>query len=180
MEAVPCITSAMHCCFGWKYSPEEIEQRQLSLKIDKAIKKEKQYKRRSVKLLLLGAGESGKSTFLKQMKIIHGLQFQPDDLSEYQAIVYQNIIRGMRVLVDAREKLGIPWENNNNSEYAPILMRIDNAMLFDTRVFLEYVPCIQELWKDAGIREAYDRRREFQLVSSNFRSLILSLKQNIF
>lgn len=164
MDRLYCTASAMHCCLGLKYSPEEMEQRHISLKIDQALKKEKQYKRRAVKLLLLGAGESGKSTVLKQMKIIHGVEFQPEDRSEFQAVVYQNLIRGMRVLVDAREKLAIPWENDKNAVYTPILLRVDNAMLFDTKVFLEYAVCIQELWKDAAIVEAYNRRREFQLV----------------
>ena len=144
-----------------------MEQRQISMKIDRAIRKEKQYNRRQVKLLLLGAGESGKSTVLKQMKIIHGLKFEREDLSEYQSIVYQNIIRGMRVLVDAREKLAIPWQNNTNSAHAPGLLRIDSAMLFDTKVFLEYATGVKALWTDAAIQQAYERRREFQLVSDN-------------
>lgn len=45
------------------------------------------------------------------MRIIHGMKFESEMLHEFQSIVYQNIIRGMKVLVDAREKLGIPWYN---------------------------------------------------------------------
>ena len=165
METLP---SVVHCCLQWKYSPEEIEQIQQSLRIDKAIDKEKQNNRRQVKLLLLGAGESGKSTFLKQMRIIHGVRFDSEALLEYQSIIYQNVIRGMKVLVDARDKLNIPWEKFSNSGFAPLLMRVDNAMLFDTKVFLEYAVCIQELWKDGAIKECYKRRREFQLVNIYF------------
>ena len=44
---------------------------------------------RQVKLLLLGAGESGKSTFLKQMKIIHGVVFEPEQIKDYRRIIYQ-------------------------------------------------------------------------------------------
>lgn len=159
------MAALIHCCLQWKYSDEEIEQIQRSLKIDKAIEREKQSNRRQVKLLLLGAGESGKSTFLKQMRIIHGVKFETEAIHEFQSIVYQNIIRGMRVLVDAREKLCIPWESENNANLAPFLLRVDNVMQFDTKVFMEYAVYIQQLWQDHGIQEAYERRREFQLVS---------------
>lgn len=47
-----------------------------------------------VRVLLLGAGESGKSTFLKQMRIIHGLGFDADAVQEYQHIIYLNTIQG--------------------------------------------------------------------------------------
>ena len=32
--------------------------------------------------------------------------------------------------------------------------------------FAEYVPAIGDLWKDPGIQEAYERRREYQLSDS--------------
>lgn len=71
-----------------------MEQRYRSKEIDKLLDKDKHLLRRQVKLLLLGAGESGKSTFLKQMRIIHGIHFEPDLVIEYQHIIYQNILRG--------------------------------------------------------------------------------------
>lgn len=82
------------CCLRFQYSPEEIEQRNRSQEIDKRIEKDKHAYKRQVKLLLLGAGESGKSTFLKQMKIIHGMKFESELIREYQQIIYQNIIKG--------------------------------------------------------------------------------------
>lgn len=132
------------------------------------IEKDKQKLRKQVKLLLLGAGESGKSTFLKQMKIIHGVGFEPDLIAEYQMIIYQNIIRGMKVLVDAKNKLGIPWGTPENKEYGDFIMNYDNKDRLDTRLFIAYAPSLNRLWKDDGIRTAYERRREYQLSDSVF------------
>lgn len=82
------------CCLRFKFNADEMEQRYRSKEIDKLIDKDKHLLRRQVKLLLLGAGESGKSTFLKQMRIIHGIHFEPELVIEYQHIIYQNILRG--------------------------------------------------------------------------------------
>jgi predicted kinase len=51
-----------------------------------------------VRVLLLGAGESGKSTFLKQMRIIHGLGFDAESVQEFQHIIYLNAIQGKLLL----------------------------------------------------------------------------------
>lgn len=117
-------------------------------------------------MLLLGAGESGKSTFLKQMRIIHGIKFEPELIREYQHVIYQNIVRGMQVLVDAREKLGIPWGENPATEIAAERVRkFLHGSDLDAEYFEDCAPTVQILWQDRGIRRAYDRRREFQIVS---------------
>lgn len=74
------------------------------------------------------------------------------------------------MLVDAREKLHIPWGDQDNQRHGDTVMAFDtrsakmvNGQL-ETSVFLEYLPAIRALWLDSGIQNAYDRRREFQLV----------------
>ena len=51
---------------------EEKEALRRSRMIDRQLAQEKKNLRQQIKILLLGAGESGKSTFIKQMRIIHG------------------------------------------------------------------------------------------------------------
>lgn len=46
----------------------ESEATRISKEIDILLKRDKILARKEVKLLLLGTGESGKSTFMKQMK----------------------------------------------------------------------------------------------------------------
>lgn len=71
----------------------------------------------------------------------------------------------MQVLVDARDKLEIPWEHPNTHLAAnqAILFHSNNDLDVDT--FRTYTAAIHRLWQDRAIKKAYERRREFQLVS---------------
>ncbi|XP_071390350.1 guanine nucleotide-binding protein subunit alpha-13 isoform X1 [Centroberyx affinis] len=166
--------SVLSVCFpNCLLTSGEAEQLRKSKEIDKCLNRDKTYVKRLVKILLLGAGESGKSTFLKQMRIIHGQDFDQRAKEEFRATIFSNVIKGIRVLVDAREKLHIPWGNQANQRHGDTMMAFDtrSAMshghgMVETKVFLHYLPSIRALWADQGIQNAYDRRREFQLGES--------------
>lgn len=72
----------------------EVEQIRKSKEIDRCLSREKTYVKRLVKILLLGAGESGKSTFLKQMRIIHGEDFDQQAREDFRGTIYSNVIKG--------------------------------------------------------------------------------------
>jgi len=149
------------CCL-----PEETKnQRFASRAIDRQLQKDKYHFRRTIKILLLGSGESGKSTFLKQMRIIHGGDFVDEELKQYRLVIYSNIVNGMKVLIDARDKLGIPWGDEASARPARFIFGYDNNVKLDEFMFAQFLPAITALWADSGIRMAFDRRREFQLVS---------------
>lgn len=156
-----CISTARHL-----HKDDDLQAKYISKNIDKMIKKDQRALKKEVKLLLLGAGESGKTTFLKQMKIIHGLYFDERELSEYKITIYLNCVKGMKVLVDARHKLAIPWGNPHNDTFGCQIMKFEQSMSLDTKTFMSYVPCLQRLWADSAIKEAFKRRSEFQLADS--------------
>lgn len=71
----------------------------------------------------------------------------------------------MQVLVDAREKLEIPWEHPTTYHAANQAILFHSSNELDIETFRQYAPYISRLWQDRAIKKAYDRRREFQLVS---------------
>lgn len=54
-----------------------------------------------------GAGESGKSTVAKQMKIIHLDGFSEEERNSYKSIIYNNTISSMKNLVNAVKDLNL-------------------------------------------------------------------------
>ncbi|KAK6037747.1 hypothetical protein COOONC_24748 [Cooperia oncophora] len=44
-----------------------------------------------------GTGESGKSTFIKQMRIIHGNGYSDEDKRAHIRLVYQNVFMAIQV-----------------------------------------------------------------------------------
>ncbi|XP_013094976.2 guanine nucleotide-binding protein subunit alpha-12-like isoform X2 [Biomphalaria glabrata] len=137
-----------------------------SKEIDRRLNKDRVTFRRTVRVLLLGAGESGKSTFLKQMRIIHGLDFDDEQIREFRMVIYNNILKGMRVLIDARQKLGISWGDETCIKDAAKVFDFNGLIKLDPSVFCDYLDSLIKLWRDSGIRKAFDRRREYQLGDS--------------
>jgi hypothetical protein len=60
-----------------------------------------------------GTGESGKSTFIKQMKIIHGAGFPDEEKKGYIKLVYQNIFMAMQSMIRAMDLLKIQYEDSS-------------------------------------------------------------------
>ncbi|ORY51665.1 G-protein complex alpha subunit GpaA/FadA [Rhizoclosmatium globosum] len=80
-----------------------------SKEIDKALKLELKATEQNIKLLLLGAGETGKSTVLKQIKLIHGTGYVDEDRIAYRVTILTNIITCAKTLLNAMEVLKIPF-----------------------------------------------------------------------
>ncbi|KAJ6636207.1 Guanine nucleotide-binding protein G(q) subunit alpha [Pseudolycoriella hygida] len=150
----------MECCL----SEEAKEQKRINQEIERQLRRDKRDARRELKLLLLGTGESGKSTFIKQMRIIHGSGYSDEDKRGFIKLVYQNIFMAMQSMIRAMEILKIQYTASNNIENSVIVRGVD----FETVTTFEppYVQAIKELWADEGIQECYDRRREYQLTDS--------------
>lgn len=65
-------------------------------------------------ICLAGTGESGKSTFIKQMRIIHGSGYSDEDKRGFTKLVYQNIFTAMQAMIKAMDTLKIPYKCENN------------------------------------------------------------------
>ncbi|CCC13316.1 unnamed protein product [Sordaria macrospora k-hell] len=70
-------------CFGGRGKEDEAEASR-SRELDKQIRADEKRLSKEVKLLLLGAGESGKSTVLKQMKLIYAQGFSKNEKLEWR------------------------------------------------------------------------------------------------
>jgi len=62
----------------------------------------------------VGTGESGKSTFIKQMRIIHGSGYSEEDKKGFTKLVYQNIFTAMQSMIRAMETLKILYKYEQN------------------------------------------------------------------
>ncbi|MGH0146621.1 UNVERIFIED_CONTAM: hypothetical protein FKN15_041232 [Acipenser sinensis] len=112
----------------------------------------------------VGTGESGKSTFIKQMRIIHGSGYTDEDKKGFIKLVYQNIFTAMQSLVWAMDNLRIQYKDEQNKENADLIkdIEVDKVSTLEKN----QSEAIKSLWKDPGIQECYDRRREYQLSDS--------------
>ncbi|RPA82352.1 guanine nucleotide binding protein, alpha subunit [Ascobolus immersus RN42] len=133
-----------------------------SKEIEKEIKNDQKKMAKEVKLLLLGAGESGKSTILKQMKLIHAHGFSRSDRDEYRVIIFSNLLVSLKAILEAMETYDLLFENPENEHHVDLII-LDRELARGEFFPREYLIPFKSLWADRGVQQAVQRGNEFAL-----------------
>ncbi|THH23211.1 hypothetical protein EUX98_g7972 [Antrodiella citrinella] len=145
-------------------TPENDEARARNDEIESQLKRDRMMAKNEIKMLLLGAGESGKSTVLKQMKLIHHGGYNDSERESYKEIIFSNTIQSMRAILDAMPHLDIQLAPQNDARRSVVLslpLQLETDVLAS-----DIADAVRGLWKDPAVREAVSRSREFQLNDS--------------
>ncbi|XP_076014536.1 guanine nucleotide-binding protein subunit alpha-14-like [Genypterus blacodes] len=148
------------CCL----TEEQMEKQRIHKDIELQLRRDKRQSEREYKLLLLGTGESGKSTFIKQMRIINGSGYSEADRKGFTKLVFQNIVTAIQALIHAMRMLHIDYIDDNNISQAERLSQVVPQLVNTLEAW--QMDAIKRVWRDNGVQRCYDRRREFQLSDS--------------
>jgi guanine nucleotide-binding protein G(o) subunit alpha len=160
MEVIGCLAS------GSGMSAEGRESKARSKKIEKDLKEDGIQAAKDIKLLLLGAGESGKSTIVKQMKIIHESGFTSQEFKRYRQVVYSNTIQSLVAILRAMTNLGIAFSHEDREDDVKLVMNVVSRNE-DTQPFSEALLAgMKRLWVDPGLQQCFFRSNEYQLHDS--------------
>ncbi|KAH0538465.1 G-Protein alpha subunit, partial [Glutinoglossum americanum] len=109
-----------------------------------------------------GAGESGKSTVLKQMKLIYASGFSIADRDNFRCIIFSNAISSLRMIFVAMEAHGMAFELEEN-EHNRSLISLDRTITPGQPFPAEYLAPFKSLWADKAIQKTALRGNEFAL-----------------
>jgi len=156
-------------CFGGgassKADHDETKRgKETNKKINQQLQKDKQLYRATHRLLLLGAGESGKSTIVKQMRILHVNGFSEEEKRQKIEDIKKNIRDAILTITGAMSTLTPPI----SLEHPENQVRVDYIQDVASQHDFDYPPEFYEhteiLWKDRGVQACYERSNEYQLI----------------
>ncbi|CAD6193364.1 unnamed protein product [Caenorhabditis auriculariae] len=152
---------------GLCQSTEDKEMAVKSRAIDKEMMQGHLAQQKVVKLLLLGAGECGKSTVLKQMRILHDHGFSTEEADQQRSVVYNNTIQAMATILRAMNNLSIPFHNPARDNEARIVLDVVKAGRESEAFSPDLTKALKLLWEDPGVNhDAIGRGNEYQLPES--------------
>ena len=134
----------------------------------KKASKRETTKREEITVLVLGTSEAGKSTFLKQLRVVHGEGYNQRERAGFRYVIRLALYEATIMLVDGAKGLG-----NDLSEtverHAEVLRRLnleDMGDLLESSGPLpeEHVEAMRLLWKEPAVRSCYDRRSELSRI----------------
>jgi len=135
--------------------PSAAPKTQQTEAIDMGLKKLNKNLSNQVRILLLGPGESGKSTIFKQMKILQDEGgFSEEEKLSFREQIYHNCVSQMRTIIEAAISIRHPLTKKESIEYAQQIMKISRDVTWTP----EIGNMIKALWSDPGIQEVFSKR----------------------
>lgn len=95
------------------------------------------------------------------MRLIHKVPFSQQEIELYRQLVFDNITRGLRHLLDAMDEfeIKVSEENISNVEIVDSARDIGDGEPFP----LHYIEPLKSLWVDSNVQRAYERGNEAAL-----------------
>lgn len=138
------------------------EAKQRSRKLDRQLQDEEQKQKQINKLLLLGAGDSGKSTLFKQMRCIYGKGYSEKERKTFYSALCNNIICCMKALCKQTDNYGKLEE-----KMMPFKTKILELGTNEDDLITNGVGnAIKQLWADEVIQITYSNSFQFYLSDS--------------
>ncbi|KAI9140114.1 heterotrimeric G protein alpha subunit B [Paraphysoderma sedebokerense] len=148
-----------------RLTPKEAKQN--SQKIDKWLKEEAKELAKYRKLLLLGTSESGKSTILKQMKLIHAGSLTSETEREelWKPVILSNLFESIHSIVKASGKFNVT-ALPENKDHITLIMSLSPELLKKPSITPELKDAVLSLWNDPNIKGILQRSNEFSCLDS--------------
>lgn len=146
---------------GSSLTQDQKEEQKRNKEVEAANAEAFRLEQEKIKLLLLGAGESGKSTIFKQMKVLYGVPITEEERRQVTPVVYNNTITSMKILCENCDNLGFKGEVQASDAFAKFMEISDEA-----EIDLTIGGYLKALWADPGVQKAWDQRSSFQIVES--------------
>jgi len=156
----------MGCCCAPANSEEDQKQKKESNKADRVLVKKQEEENKVIKLLLLGTGESGKSTIFKQMQILYEEKgFSDYETQTFRQVVRRNVVESMQTLLFGCEQFRFTFKNPHSAHSSQVISALD-PLASDFWVN-EVVEHIKHLWSnEPAIKQAFEQRSKLQLLDS--------------
>jgi len=144
-----------------KYSsPEELKKNET---VVKQLEKARDEESKIHKILMLGAGESGKTTLFRQMIQIYGKGFTEKEKADFVPNIRANALRYIQILAKDQQHL-LTGDNVAHANTVLELKEDDVAKSSDDCLDDNLIMAVTSLWKDPSIQEAWkNKQSELQL-----------------
>ena len=109
-----------------------------------------------------GAGESGKSTVLKQMRLIHAGGFNKQERKNWRSVIFNNLINAFQIILGAMEEQRTDFEDEENVRWAQYVGS-DPEISPEEQMPTDSLHAFLSLWQDKGVQMAMLKGNEYAL-----------------
>ncbi|CAN0024488.1 unnamed protein product [Discosporangium mesarthrocarpum] len=147
---------------GCSQSQEATPHHQVKVnEVDLQLARAREEERNHYKVLLLGPGEAGKSTVLKQLKCIYKGGIPIAEQRMHGRAILKNTIQCMQAILEAMRPLGLSVDSRLRGAKNRVAALDESGGLTPA-----IAKDIAGLWKDKGVQLAYGQRHRFWILDA--------------
>ncbi|ETO25775.1 hypothetical protein RFI_11365 [Reticulomyxa filosa] len=136
-------------------------------RLQRDLESEKKKDKSVKKLLLLGPGNSGKSTFFKQLASIHNDGFSDENKTEATKPLYDSVLAQVKALITECRALHYDVSGYSRCQSKTLeAIRFFDDLPRDVEINEEIAKYLKIVWADSAIKEAFKDRTNLSVVDS--------------